>query len=183
MTDLIGLHLFEDRSAARIVRGQPVEMIRKMSLDLFFGLRHESETHAIAAETRDGTDGNRTRVPERIQQGRARTQLFQTVAAPGQVIAFFVGRVAECNTRLGGPGREGLALIEALGRDFPGVIDSHQPGDVAAAAGIGKCRRRLSRRRTGTWRPREAAPKARIGQFQQAIEGGKYAWLHVTHII
>ena len=118
MIYLIRLHLFDDCSAARIVCGQALEMIREMAFDLFLGFRHEPEAGAVSKKACECADGDGTRVPERIQQGRSRSELIEPVPAPGQVVAFLCRGPAQCLARFRSLGRDGLSLIKALGSDF-----------------------------------------------------------------
>ena len=158
-------------------------MRREMSFDLAFRFRHESEARAVAAEARNRADRDGPGVPQRIEQARARTELAEPVAAPGQVIAFLVGRAAQRVPGLGLLGRQRLPVIEPLGRDFAGVIDPHQPRDVAAAGFVEGAGNRRSGGRTAAFGPGEARPQPCVGHFEQPIEGGQERASHEAYII
>ena len=100
------------------------------------------------------------------------------------MIAFFGGRPAQRVPRFRRPGGQRLPVIEALGRDFPGVIDPHEARGMAAPGRIDRCRRAgfpgVGRLLAGL---AKLAAQAAIGQFQQAVEGGEDARVHATHII
>jgi len=183
MADLVDLHLLDDGAASLIVRRQAIEVIREMSLDLPLRFRHESEARSIPEQARERPDGDGSRVPKRIQRGRARTELIESVPAPGEVVAFFRRGVPQRGLGFRVAGCEGLALVEALGCDFPGVIDPHEARGMPAPGGIGGHGARNSGGRAAAGRSRKAPAQAGFGQIQEAVKGRKDAWVHATHII
>lgn len=58
-------------------------------------------------------------------------KLANTLLAPGQVVDLFFGGVLHGLAHLRQPGGQGLALIERLGADFTGMVDTHEPGHMA----------------------------------------------------
>jgi len=183
MADLVNLHLLDDGAAALIIRGQAIEVIREMALDLPLRFRHESEACPIAEKPGKRPDRDGSCVPQRIEQGRARTQLIEPVPTPGEVVAFFSRGVPQRGPGFRPAGRECLALVEALGRDFPGVIDPHEARGMPAPAWIGGRGARISGGRAAAGRSRKAPAQAGFGQIQEAVKGRKDAWVHATHII
>jgi hypothetical protein len=171
MADLVDLHLLDDGAAAQIIRGQAIEVIREMALDLTLRFRHESEARPIAEKARERPDGDGARVPHRIQQGRTRTELIEPVPAPGEVVAFFRRGVTQRGLGFRVAGGEGLALVEALGSNFPGVIDPHEARGMPSPRRVGRRSARISGGRAAARRPRKAPAQAGFGQIQEAVEG------------
>ena len=54
----------------------------------------------------------------------------QASLTPVQVFVFFLRRLLHAGAERLGACAQRLAAIQALRRDFPGVVDSHQAGDV-----------------------------------------------------
>ena len=120
---------------------------------LLFGLRDEAEAGAVAGEAGERADRERTRVPERGEQAgvavRARARAART--RPGGPSRR--GPHPAATARIAGfAGRQGLAVVEGLGGDLPGVVDPHQRGRVAAG-------RRVLAPTPGRSRPGWAGPR------------------------
>ena len=154
-----------------------------MPFDLAFGFRHEPEARTVTEQSGERADGDRACVPERIQEARAGAELVQSVPAPGEVVTFLGRSPDQRRARFGQSRGQGLSVVEALGGDFPGVVDPHQPGDVAAKARIDRRNGRISGGWAAAGGAGEAGAEARVGEFQQAVEGGEDARVHATHII
>lgn len=58
-------------------------------------------------------------------------QLANALLAPRQVVDFFLGGMFHGLAHFGQLGRQGLTLVQGLGADFTGMVDAHQPGNVA----------------------------------------------------
>ena len=58
-------------------------------------------------------------------------QFAQPLLAPGQVVGFLAAGLFQQGTDGRVAGHQGLAVVQALGGDLPGVIDPHQAGRVA----------------------------------------------------
>ena len=89
----------DDRAAAEIVARQSLEMSLEVALDLRFGLGEEAHAPAIAGDAGNDAERERTRIPERIEQTRARTQLGEAPAAPREVVALLARRLPASTAR------------------------------------------------------------------------------------
>ncbi|MCY1180900.1 hypothetical protein D9M73_213730 [compost metagenome] len=58
-------------------------------------------------------------------------QLANALLAPGQVVDFFLSGMLHGLAHFGQLGGQGLALVQRLGADFTGMVDAHQPGNMA----------------------------------------------------
>ena len=116
-----------------------------------------SPSSAAARADREGA-----RVPERIEQARARAELAEALLAPGEVIAFLARGLAAAFPRGCRAGHQGLAVIERLGGDLAGMVDPHQAGHVAPLR-LGELGGAAGGPRGGPARPgrRETAPAGR----------------------
>jgi hypothetical protein len=126
MRHLIVGHLFENGFAAQIFRAQALEVTAQMRFDLFFRLSDEAKAGAIAPDTGKGTEGQRAKVPNRVQNAGPPFEFLQALLAPGQMIDFLGGGLLHrgFNPRIAG--RQGLTAIEGLGGDFPSMVYPHQ---------------------------------------------------------
>ena len=68
MPHFIGLHGPDNRARTRVAGRQPAQVPFEMPLDLALGFGHESQTHAVAQAPGDGAEGERPRIPERVQK-------------------------------------------------------------------------------------------------------------------
>ena len=131
MARLVLFHLLEDPAAALILARQCLQMLIEVAFNLALGFGHEPETHSVAERTRKSADGEGSSVPERVEQTRTAVEFAQALLAPGEVIAFFFGSVAQrlayfCLAR-----GQRLTLIQRLRRDLTCMVDSHESGSVA----------------------------------------------------
>ena len=99
-------------------------------------------------------------------------QLANALFAPGQVVHFFLGGVFHGLAHFGQLGGQGLALVQRLGADFTGVVDTHQPGNMAGLLFV-KVDVRLDdgrRRAGGLAAEGQQGAHGGIGLQQQAVE-------------
>ena len=152
-----------------------------MALDLPFSLDHETKAEPVVERGRQSADGERAGIPHRVQQAGSRPQLFESAGAPGQVIAFFAGRMEQEVARFALPGQQGLAMVESLGGNLARMVNPHQAGGMPAGlrthgGGRGERGRRPDRMRRG-----KKGPQGVVGGLQQALQG---RWgLHDGHYI
>ena len=92
---LVVAHLRDDLAAAPVIGRQAFEVALEMALDLRLGLGEEAEAPAIARDARGEAPGERARVPQRIEEARARIEIGESIAAPGEVIAFLGARALQ----------------------------------------------------------------------------------------
>ena len=165
------------RSIARLrtsLRRESAEVLVEMALDLPLGLGDEAE----ARRDRRASGGQRADregagVPERIEQARPRAEFLQARLAPGQVIAPPRAR-PPCSrrARVLGAGEQGLAVVERLGGDLPGVVHAHQ-GRGTAPLGLrkwGSGAGRAGKGAAGARRCKDGAQRA-IGGGDDRVEG------------
>ena len=99
------------------------------------------------------------------------------------MVTFFGSGLAQGRTGFRRACGQGLAVIKPLGRDFPGVVHSHERCGMAAQARVDRRGGRISRGRAAGGRACKAGAEAVVGEFQQPVEGGEDAWVHAPHII
>ena len=99
---------------------------REVLLDLPFGFGEESEIPAVAEQAGGGADGERARIPQRVEQAEPSIQLADALGAPGQVVLFLARCAIERLPRGRIARRERLPLIERLRANFADVVDAHQ---------------------------------------------------------
>src|SRR6185503_3695111 len=131
---LVAAHGLDQGARARIAFRQRREVTREVLLDLALGLGEEREIPAIPGGAGGRADGQRARVPERIEQARPPAELADARGAPGEVVFLLARRALEGVSVLGAAGRQGLALVERLRADFAHVVDAHQRGGVRTLA-------------------------------------------------
>src|SRR5438477_5221388 len=106
-------------------------MAVEMALELVLGLREEAHAPAIAREPGDEAETERARVPQRIEQARARVEVFEPVAAPREVVTLLGGGALQRVPHLGIARDERLAAIERLGADLARVVHAHEARGAA----------------------------------------------------
>jgi hypothetical protein len=124
---LIVLHALEDRAGAMVVGAQSLQVCAEVRFDLALRLCHEPKTGALSESARERADEKGSQVPKWIEHARARAELFQSLLTPGQMVGLFCGGLLHRSFDRTLMGRESLALVQGLSRDFAGVIDPHQP--------------------------------------------------------
>jgi hypothetical protein len=97
-----------------------------MLLDLALGFGEKAEVPTIADRAGKRANGERTRVPEGIEEARATAQLANPLGAPGKMVLFLARRPLERGPSPGIAGAERLSLVQRLRADFSHVIDAHQ---------------------------------------------------------
>ncbi len=100
----------------------PVEML----LDLPLGLGHEAETHFVAGARGEQANGERSAVPQRIQQADAPAQLLDAPLSPGEVIRLFAGGPLEQGPQPRISRSQCLRIVERLRAHLSNMIDAHQ---------------------------------------------------------
>ena len=116
-----------------------------MAFDLPLGFGHETKAGAIAEQSRERADAERSCIPERIQHAGSGAELFQPGLAPGQVVGLLASRMEHEFAHFGVPGEQGLRVIERLGGHLAGMIHPHQGrGFAPVVGGKGWHRRKAS---------------------------------------
>ena len=116
-------------------------------------------------------DGERARVPERIEKAARGHRARRAAAASRRDGRSLPGRPRSARRAPGIAGRKRLPVVERLRGDFTGVIHPHQSGGLAplglgqfvAVAPPGRARRGAGRGENG--------PKRAVGGSEQSIEG------------
>ena len=143
-----------------------------MLADLVLGGGDEPEADLVADQPGGGADTERQPVEQRIEYAGMTAQLADALLAPGQVVDFFLGRVLHGLAHFGQFGGQGLALVQRLGTDFPGMVDAHQAGHVPGVL-VTHLRFRLHdgrRRAIRLAAERQQRAHGHIGLQQQAVD-------------
>src|SRR5436190_16193557 len=122
MLRLVAAHRADDRARALVRRWQLAEMTGEMLLDLSLGLGEERQVPAVAERASERADGERARVPQRIQQARSAAELADTLRAPGEMVFFFARGLLERRARVRIARRQRLALVERLRADLTDMV-------------------------------------------------------------
>src|SRR6266516_5000338 len=125
MPGFFALHGLDDRAGGRILRAQPPQVSLQMLLDLLLGLGEESQIPSVSEPARDVPDGERTRIPQRIERARAAPELSNALRAPSEVIGFLARGGGERSLDVPVRGCQRLSLVERLSTDFAAVVHSH----------------------------------------------------------
>src|SRR4051812_18618777 len=86
MADFVVAHGLDDRATTLITGWQPIEMCLEVPLDLALGFRDEAETGLVTEQCGDGSDAERSGIPQRVQDARSGTELSEPRLAPGEVV-------------------------------------------------------------------------------------------------
>ena len=135
MPDFVVAHGLDDGPAAQVVGWKALEMPFEMAFDLPLRFRHEPEAGAIAEQSREGADPERSCIPERVKYAGSGAELFQTGLAPGQVVGLLASSMEHEFAHFGIPGEQGLRVIERLGGYLAGMIHPHQGCGFASVVG------------------------------------------------
>jgi len=144
-------HLRDDGAGFRVLRREALQVAIQMRFDLAFGLGQKAQVPARAEPARGIAQGERSGVPERIEQARAPFQLAHALRAPGEVILFLARRARQRRAVGLGARGERLPPVERLRADFSNMVHPHQGGRIRplgvrepriGGAGIGKRARR-----------------------------------------
>ena len=106
--------------------------------DLVFRCRDETEAQLVAEHSGHGTHREREAVPKRIQDARVAAERVEALAAPREVILFFLCRIEQARADLwiardersravvvqmhADEARHGTKALEAGGVDFPAPV-------------------------------------------------------------
>ncbi len=101
-------------------------MAGQVRTDLPFRFGDKAQTPSITEYAACCADRECASVPNRTEQARAGIKLGKALLAPGQVIEFFIGSPLHliCDSRIAGDDR--VSLVQALGGNFAGVVNTHQ---------------------------------------------------------
>jgi hypothetical protein len=164
MAGLVVAHLLDDCAAFRVARRKAVDMRREVLLDLALGFDDEAKIAAIASESGRDPDGERARVPERIEQRRPVVHLGEPSLRPRKVVLFLARRAIEARPDLGIARHQRLCRIERLCAHLAGMVDAHQSGRMPALV-------RLERRIGEVGAGNRTGGRGRAGQrAKRAIE-------------
>ncbi len=141
-------------------------MTGEVLLHLALGLGEEGEIPPVAEQAGGRADGERSRVPQRIQQARPAAELADALGAPCEVVLFLACCLLQGLARLRLPRSKRLPLIKRLRANLTDVVHPHQ--------GCGVRFRFLfqSRLRNSFGRRRPLAPRDPGDGPQRAIEFG-----------
>ena len=150
MPGLILFHLFQNQPAFLICLGQQGQVFINVRFHLVFRLYHKTKAPLVTTQAGYGTQCEGTQVPDRIQIAGMAVQGVQAIGTPGQVIGLFIGGLLHHIAYSLLPCDKGLAVIQALGGNFAGVIHPHESGSMALFTLIQRGLLDIrSRRRTG----------------------------------
>ncbi len=141
-------HLLENGSGFLIPGWQLAEVIVQMLADLVFGRRDKAETDAVADQPGRGPDAEGKAIENRVEHTGVAAQLADALLTPGQMIDLLIRSLLHRLAHLRQARRQCLPLVKRLGADFTGVVDAHQPGNMAGFTlaelrlGLQQCRRR-----------------------------------------
>ncbi len=128
--------MLEDGAAALIRDRELLEMIAQVGADLLLGRRDESQAPAVADRAGERAEAKRHPVEQRVQHAGMTVEFVYPLLAPGKMIDL-LGRgllhAVAHGIELGG---QRLALVERLCAHLAGVVDAHQPRDMAPLFGI-----------------------------------------------
>ncbi len=88
-------HLFEDRPGAVVIGGQAGLVPFEMRFDLTFRLCQKAKAPGIATFACEDAQGQRTCIPDGIEQAFATAEFFDTLRCPGQMLGFFPPRLLQ----------------------------------------------------------------------------------------
>ncbi|MCY1457008.1 hypothetical protein D9M71_742650 [compost metagenome] len=91
----------------------------------------KTQADLVADQAGQCADAERHAVEQWVEYAWMATELTDTLFAPGQVVNLFFGRVLHGLAHLWQLGGQGLALVQRLGADFTGMVDTHEAGYVA----------------------------------------------------
>ena len=95
MMFFIRTHLPDDGAGARILLRQELQMLVQMFDHLALGLRDKAEAGPISRQSRERTDSERSRIPERIQHTGAAAQFLDPAGAPGEMVGFLLSSLLQ----------------------------------------------------------------------------------------
>ena len=124
--ELQGVVVFHNMHTLFVLKRELRQMVFQVGFHLPLRFHHEAQAPFVAGDSRQGADGKRAGIPERIQQALAVCELVQTMFAPHQVVVFFLGRALHTRAYLRQFGGQRLTLIQCLGAHLAGMIDAHQ---------------------------------------------------------
>lgn len=131
MTGLVLFHLLENAPAALIRARESLQVLIEMALNLAFGFSHKPQTHSITERTRECADGEGSRIPQGVEHARPAVELAQALLAPGEMIAFFLGSLAQFLAHFILARGQCLSLVQRLRSYLARMIDAHEPSSVA----------------------------------------------------
>jgi hypothetical protein len=94
--------------------------------DLFFGFRNKTEAPAITEYATYGADRKCARVPERAEPAGAGIKFGKALFAPGEMVEFLFSCVLHLGFNFGVARYSSMPLIQALCRNFSGVVNPHE---------------------------------------------------------
>src|SRR5690606_20860387 len=116
MFDLVGLHLLDDRARLAVRRRQALQMTRQVALDLALGFGQKAQIPAIAETPGSHPEGERARIPQRIEETLALAEFRDAAFGPGQVLGLLARCLLQRVTDRRGVRRPRPALVNRLGR-------------------------------------------------------------------
>ena len=126
MTGFVKAHLSNNGSRLQILRWQLVQVPSEVLLDLALGFTQKSQADPVTHPGRGGSHHKCPDKPQRIKERRARAELVEPGAGPGQVVSLLMRCLAQQLAHGGVPRKQRLSFIERLGADLTHMIHTHQ---------------------------------------------------------
>src|SRR4051812_18019387 len=145
----------------------------EMHLHLPLRLDDESEADAVPEAPCHKSEAERTRIPEGIEQRRARTELVEARLGPREMVGLLACRVLEMLAQCVIPGGGRLCRVERLRADFAHMIHAHQTRGLAPLLWSEDCVVAGDNgASTGRSRAREEGAEGAVGRSQQSVHAG-----------
>jgi hypothetical protein len=99
--NLVEAHLGDDCPGPSVLNRQFAEVMIKVRFDLSLGFGQKAQAPGVAQSASSHADGQRAKVPERVQQACAAAQISKAALGPGQMFGFLVGSFLQCLPKVG----------------------------------------------------------------------------------
>src|SRR5262245_56466253 len=86
MAGFVGAHRLDHGARALVAFRPRLQVAGEVLLDLPLGFGEEGEIPAVPQRAGGGADGERSRVPERIEQARPAAELADALGAPREMV-------------------------------------------------------------------------------------------------
>jgi hypothetical protein len=116
--NLVETHLGHDCPGPNVLNRQFAEVMIKVRFDLSLGFGQKAQAPGVAQFASSDADGQRAKVPDRVQQACAPAQINKAALGPGQMFGFLVGSFLA--VRAAGPDRDRSVPV-------PGKVPARRP--------------------------------------------------------
>jgi hypothetical protein len=99
--NLVETHLGHDCPGPNVLNRQLAEVMIKVRFDLSLGFGQKAQAPGVAQFASSDADGQRAKVPDRVQQACAPAQFNKAALGPGQMFGFLVGCFLSACCRFG----------------------------------------------------------------------------------